>query len=141
MRQGLSHATIAVLVTLVTARRSAWFGPRNPARRLPRPKLRLPGSYDFVPSEREVILTPYRDGPLLIRGPARILDDEGRELDHRRNPFALCRCGKSRLRPFCDGTHKLVGFRAAGAPGSPGDGLAELKRLGLKLSEQGRPAL
>jgi CDGSH-type Zn-finger protein len=64
----------------------------------------------------DVLLTPYRDGPLLIRGRVRLVDGQGREIDHRRDPIALCRCGKSRLRPFCDGTHRLVGFRAPGAP-------------------------
>ncbi|MGN6169624.1 MAG: CDGSH iron-sulfur domain-containing protein [Solirubrobacteraceae bacterium] len=29
-----------------------------------------------------------------------------------RGTIALCRCGKSRIRPFCDGTHQLVRFRA-----------------------------
>ncbi|MBV8943647.1 MAG: CDGSH iron-sulfur domain-containing protein [Solirubrobacterales bacterium] len=89
--------------------------------------------------QQDVLVTPYRDGPLLVRGPARILDDRGHELDHRRTPIALCRCGKSRLRPFCDGTHKLVGFRAAGAPCSADGGFAELERLGLKLSAQRTP--
>ena len=91
--------------------------------------------------KRDVLITPYRDGPLLVRGAVRIVDDQGRALDNRRDPIALCRCGKSRLRPFCDGTHKLTGFRAAGVPGSALDGFAELERLGLKLSEEGRPAL
>lgn len=91
--------------------------------------------------KREVLITPYRDGPLLVRGRVRIVDDQGRELDNRRDPIALCRCGKSRLRPFCDGTHRLIRFRAAGAPGSTPDGFGELERLGLELSEQGGPAL
>lgn len=84
---------------------------------------------------RGVVVIPYRDGPLLVRGPARIRDLQGRELERRRDPIALCRCGKSRLRPFCDGTHKLVGFRAPGAPESTDwDWAAELGRLGLKLT-------
>ncbi|HEY3944693.1 MAG TPA: CDGSH iron-sulfur domain-containing protein [Solirubrobacteraceae bacterium] len=91
--------------------------------------------------KRDVLITPYRDGPLLVRGSVRVFDDQGRVLDNRRDPIALCRCGKSRLRPFCDGTHKRIGFHAAGAPGSTADGFAELKQLGLKLSEQGRPAV
>jgi CDGSH-type Zn-finger protein len=62
----------------------------------------------------EVTITPYRDGPLLVRGPFRLLDQEGREIEPGRETVALCRCGKSRLRPFCDGTHKLVRFRAPG---------------------------
>jgi CDGSH-type Zn-finger protein len=91
--------------------------------------------------KRDVLITPYRDGPLLVRGAVCVVDDQGRVLDNRRDPIALCRCGKSRRRPFCDGTHKLTEFRAAGVPESAVDGLAELERLGLKLSEQGRPAL
>jgi CDGSH-type Zn-finger protein len=61
-------------------------------------------------------ITPYRDGPLLVRGPFRMLDQDGNAIDVEREIVALCRCGKSRLRPFCDGTHKLVRFRAPSAP-------------------------
>jgi CDGSH-type Zn-finger protein len=57
-------------------------------------------------------ITPYRDGPLLIRGPVRLQDTQGREIAVGRETIALCRCGKSRIKPFCDGTHKLSGFRA-----------------------------
>ena len=60
----------------------------------------------------EATITPYRDGPLLVRGPFRLLDQDGNEIEVDRRTVALCRCGKSRLRPFCDGTHKLVRFRA-----------------------------
>ena len=64
------------------------------------------------PRKDEVLITPYRDGPLLIRGPVRLVDMHGRTIASDRDPVALCRCGKSRMRPFCDGTHKLVRFRA-----------------------------
>jgi CDGSH-type Zn-finger protein len=57
-------------------------------------------------------ITPYRDGPLLVRGDFSIEDQDGNVLDPGRETVALCRCGKSRIRPFCDGSHKLVGFRA-----------------------------
>ena len=57
-------------------------------------------------------ITPYRDGPLLVRGPVRLTDQHGDEIVVERETIALCRCGKSRLRPFCDGTHKLVRFLA-----------------------------
>ncbi|CAN5740428.1 MAG: CDGSH iron-sulfur domain-containing protein [Thermoleophilaceae bacterium] len=60
----------------------------------------------------EVVITPYRDGPLLVRGPFRLRDQDGREIVVGRETVALCRCGKSRIRPFCDGTHKLTRFRA-----------------------------
>ena len=57
-------------------------------------------------------VTVYRDGPLILRGDVRILDQDGNELDAGRSPVALCRCGKSRTRPFCDGTHQVIRFRA-----------------------------
>jgi CDGSH-type Zn-finger protein len=64
----------------------------------------------------EVTITPYRDGPLLVRGPVRLADMYGREIPVERETIALCRCGKSRLRPFCDGSHKLTRFRAPTGP-------------------------
>jgi CDGSH-type Zn-finger protein len=66
----------------------------------------------------ETTITPYRDGPLLVRGPFRLVDQDGREIERDREVVALCRCGKSRMRPFCDGTHKLVRFRAP-SPAEP----------------------
>lgn len=60
----------------------------------------------------EATITPYRDGPLLVRGPFRLVDQDGEEIEVDRETVALCRCGKSRLRPFCDGSHKVVRFRA-----------------------------
>lgn len=61
------------------------------------------------------LITPYRDGPLLVRGPFRLEDQDGNEISVGRETVALCRCGKSRMRPFCDGTHKLVRFSAPSA--------------------------
>jgi CDGSH-type Zn-finger protein len=66
--------------------------------------------------EPETVITPYRDGPLLVRGPVRLQTQDGEEIVVDRPTVALCRCGKSRLRPFCDGTHKLVRFSAPSAP-------------------------
>ena len=62
----------------------------------------------------EVVITPYRDGPLLVRGPVSLTDQNGEEIPLDRGVIALCRCGKSRQRPFCDGTHRLVRFSAPG---------------------------
>ena len=59
-------------------------------------------------------ITPYRNGPYLVRGDFRILDQDGAEVELARGTIALCRCGKSRTRPFCDGTHKKIGFEARG---------------------------
>ena len=63
-------------------------------------------------SAEETLITPYRDGPLLVRGPVRIQDQDGEEIVIEREVVALCRCGKSRARPLCDGTHKLIRFKA-----------------------------
>jgi CDGSH-type Zn-finger protein len=60
----------------------------------------------------ETRITSYRDGPLIVRGPFRLEDQDGNPIESGRETIALCRCGKSRMRPFCDGTHKLVRFRA-----------------------------
>jgi CDGSH-type Zn-finger protein len=60
----------------------------------------------------EVTITPYRNGPLIVRGPVRMHDMHGREIDVDRETVALCRCGKSRIRPFCDGTHNAIRFQA-----------------------------
>ncbi|CAA9525963.1 MAG: zinc finger, CDGSH-type domain protein [uncultured Solirubrobacteraceae bacterium] len=62
--------------------------------------------------EDEVVITPYRDGPLLVRGPFTLQDQDGNAIEVGRKTVALCRCGKSRMRPFCDGTHKVIRFKA-----------------------------
>ena len=64
-------------------------------------------------------ITPYRDGPYIVRGNFVITDQQGNEIDARRRTVALCRCGRSQMRPFCDGTHRLIGFRAPGEPEQP----------------------
>jgi len=65
-----------------------------------------------MPEREPSLITPYRDGPLLVRGPFRLVDQDGTEIDCRRKTVALCRCGRSAIKPFCDGTHKTVKFRA-----------------------------
>jgi len=64
------------------------------------------------PGRGEVTATLYRDGPILIRGPFTLRDQEGNEIEVGRRTVALCRCGASRSRPFCDGTHKVARFSA-----------------------------
>jgi CDGSH-type Zn-finger protein len=77
-------------------------------------------------TERGIVtITPYRDGPLIVRGPVRLQDMHGGAIVVERETIALCRCGRSRIRPLCDGTHKLTRFRAPsglenGRDGAPG---------------------
>ncbi|WKU06024.1 CDGSH iron-sulfur domain-containing protein [Micromonospora sp. HUAS LYJ1] len=56
-------------------------------------------------------ITCYPDGPLLVRGDFAVLTPEGRVVETRHGTVALCRCGRSGRPPFCDGTHRAVGFR------------------------------
>ncbi|HZU05282.1 MAG TPA: CDGSH iron-sulfur domain-containing protein [Chloroflexota bacterium] len=48
------------------------------------------------------------NGPYLVRG-VRLYDQEGNELPAPES-YALCRCGQSSNKPFCDGTHRKVNF-------------------------------
>ncbi|WOF22887.1 CDGSH iron-sulfur domain-containing protein [Microbacterium betulae] len=59
-----------------------------------------------------VRITACPDGPLLVRGDVDLVADDGTPIPRRRRTIALCRCGVSAIKPFCDGTHKAVGFRA-----------------------------
>ena len=57
------------------------------------------------------------DGPYVIRGgDVRVLDAEGNELPWEGAGVALCRCGDSETKPFCDGTHRNSGFASAPRP-------------------------
>jgi len=61
----------------------------------------------------EVTITLRPNGPLLVSGPVRLIDHEGREFNLTgKEKFSLCRCGQSKNRPFCDGTHKACGWAA-----------------------------
>lgn len=59
------------------------------------------------------------DGPCLVDGgDVRLVDAEGAELPIPRRPFALCRCGHSANKPFCDGAHNREGFDSKVRAGS-----------------------
>lgn len=61
-----------------------------------------------------------QNGPLQVDGDATLMDWNGAKYPTPANTFYLCRCGGSTKKPFCDGTHSKVGFKAAEAavPGS-----------------------
>ena len=64
-------------------------------------------------SDASVTITPLENGPYLVKGPVTLLDADGGEYQVERASIALCRCGGSTNKPFCDGTHSKVGFAAA----------------------------
>lgn len=51
-----------------------------------------------------------RNGPLMVRGPVKVVSADGELLAEDRR-VALCRCGASRRKPLCDGAHRECGFR------------------------------
>jgi CDGSH-type Zn-finger protein len=55
------------------------------------------------------------NGPLVVLGPVRVVDHLGNEFvpPTGKEGVALCRCGQSRNKPFCDGSHRGCGFQAA----------------------------
>ena len=58
-------------------------------------------------------IQPSDNGPLLVRGPLTLMDQEGNLIALKGRNVALCRCGNSANKPFCDGSHTRVGFRSA----------------------------
>jgi CDGSH-type Zn-finger protein len=59
--------------------------------------------------EGEVAIFVMPDGPYLVAGGPELRSAEGSKATSKR--FALCRCGGSKNKPFCDGTHGKIGFR------------------------------
>ena len=57
-------------------------------------------------------ITVTRNGPYLVNGDVEVTDADGTAYTTK-STFALCRCGGSTTKPFCDGTHSKIGFRAA----------------------------
>ncbi len=55
-----------------------------------------------------ISLHPCPRGPVLVRGPAEVRTDDGEWHQSTRAVSAVCRCGASASRPWCDGTHKVL---------------------------------
>lgn len=63
-----------------------------------------------APATTQVVVEIRPDGPLVITGPVRIEAHDGALLGEQER-VALCRCGASNRKPFCDGSHAKVGFK------------------------------
>ncbi|MDD1762542.1 MAG: (4Fe-4S)-binding protein [Methanothrix sp.] len=61
------------------------------------------------PEQSSVRIKVMKNGPLLVEGNCTLVDGDGKE-DTVNGPFALCRCGGSKKKPFCDGSHIRIGF-------------------------------
>lgn len=56
-----------------------------------------------------VKITAIKSGPLLVEGLTEILNSDKETLKEA-DKIYLCRCGSSSSKPFCDGTHRKIGF-------------------------------
>ncbi len=59
-----------------------------------------------------VTVTPLANGPVLVKGSLEVRSADGETSSYHDIQAALCRCGGSSKKPFCDGTHKKIGFSA-----------------------------
>lgn len=64
-------------------------------------------------TQGKTTITPRDNGPYLVQGNFTILSPDGSEIPAQSETVALCRCGGSTNKPFCDGTHSRIGFAAA----------------------------
>jgi CDGSH iron-sulfur domain-containing protein 3 len=68
--------------------------------------------------ESHAVEIKVRDnGPYKVTGPVTIVDAEGNRFAVPEGPVALCRCGRSQTKPFCDASHK-AGFDACERAGA-----------------------
>ena len=69
----------------------------------------------------DVVIKLRENGSILVSGPVTLTDHLGNKYDTTDKPnIALCRCGHSQKKPFCDGSHKTSGFIANEvAPAAP----------------------
>ena len=63
----------------------------------------------------DVTIRPTKNGPLIVEGPVELFVTDGNKVTVDKPRIALCRCGASSNKPFCDGTHSAIGFQAAEA--------------------------
>jgi 3-phenylpropionate/trans-cinnamate dioxygenase ferredoxin subunit len=61
----------------------------------------------------DVTIRPLPNGPYIVEGEVDVFDTAGNKVTSQKPRLALCRCGASSNKPFCDGTHSAIGFQAA----------------------------
>jgi CDGSH-type Zn-finger protein len=60
----------------------------------------------------QVTIETIKNGPYIVSGEVELIDADGTKFPVEKR-MALCRCGASTEKPFCDGTHSKIGFQAA----------------------------
>jgi CDGSH-type Zn-finger protein len=61
----------------------------------------------------EVSIRATLNGPFIVKGATELLDTVEDKYPINKETIALCRCGQSSNKPFCDGTHSKIGFQAS----------------------------
>ena len=61
----------------------------------------------------DVKIVVKEDGPFLVQGDIQLVDADGNAFNTDKPAIALCRCGASEDNPFCNGTHRKIGFKSA----------------------------
>lgn len=117
------HSTICFkgLPEVFDPRKRPWVSPENAStqsiieqvRKCPSGALSYylnEGNMTIKEESTGVIIEISPDGPLLVQGDFRLKDING-SLTEKSNITALCRCGSSANKPFCDGSHRRIGFK------------------------------
>ena len=65
-----------------------------------------------------VVIKVRDSGPYKVTGAVTIVDAEGNPFSLPDGPIALCRCGQSQTKPFCDASHRVSGFDACERAGA-----------------------
>jgi CDGSH-type Zn-finger protein len=68
--------------------------------------------------DRDVVIKVRDNGPYKVTGPVTIVDAEGNRFEVPEGTIALCRCGQSQTKPFCDASHRASGFDACERAGA-----------------------
>ena len=67
----------------------------------------MPNGWD----EKKTTIQCVENGPYMVKGPVVLKGDKGEPITATA-VMSLCRCGGSKSKPFCDGTHSRIGFRS-----------------------------
>lgn len=60
----------------------------------------------------DIRIKVLKDGPYEVKGAIDLVDPKRANFNLTEDPIYLCRCGQSKNRPFCDGTHQQIAFKA-----------------------------
>jgi CDGSH-type Zn-finger protein len=79
-------------------------------------------AFHAIEAREPPLIDPSLDGPLIVTNVESFINSKGEHIKARPK-MALCRCGQSSNKPFCDGTHSAVGFTSAKSPDRTPDGV------------------